>query len=191
MLMLEEAFLNNTFPKNKQSGFTLIELVVMLVLIGILGAVAAPKFLNLQGDAYKANLSALKNSVNTAAALNNAKAILNGYDTVSSEKYPKADSKNNFRRDDVNGDVHFAYGYPDATGNGIIKMLQNNTQFTSDPDAKGEYLYTHRTNDYTRLSIAMRSRHKLGNDAGNCELIYQAPKAVGQAPDIILYTDGC
>lgn len=178
----------------KLSGFTLIELVIVIVVLGILGAVAVPKFLNLQGDAYKSNLSALKNSMITAATFGNAKAIINGYDTLD---YALADIDNNFKRLHTGsegniGTVAFSYGFPLANGNGIIKMMQNNAEFTSEPADKGEYLYTHRTEgNFTRLSIAMRNRHKLGTDAGSCELIYQQPKAVGQAPEIILYTDGC
>ncbi|WP_219592386.1 prepilin-type N-terminal cleavage/methylation domain-containing protein, partial [Aeromonas salmonicida] len=35
----------------KQAGFTLIELVIVIIILGILAVTAAPKFLNLQGDA--------------------------------------------------------------------------------------------------------------------------------------------
>ena len=35
----------------KQGGFTLIELVVVIVILGILAVTAAPRFLNLQDDA--------------------------------------------------------------------------------------------------------------------------------------------
>ncbi len=34
---------------SKQKGFTLIELVVVIVILGILAVTAAPKFMNLQG----------------------------------------------------------------------------------------------------------------------------------------------
>jgi len=37
----------------KQKGFTLIELVIVLILLGILAAVAVPKFMNLQGRGQK------------------------------------------------------------------------------------------------------------------------------------------
>ncbi len=38
----------------KQTGFTLIELVVVIVILGILAVTAAPRFLNLQNDAREA-----------------------------------------------------------------------------------------------------------------------------------------
>ncbi|GHY14243.1 MSHA biogenesis protein MshA [Vibrio cholerae] len=44
----------------RQGGFTLIELVVVIVILGILAVTAAPRFLNLQGDARKASLQGLK-----------------------------------------------------------------------------------------------------------------------------------
>lgn len=58
----------------KKSGFTLIELVVVIVILGILTVIAAPKFLNLQDDARSATLQATKGALESAFQIFSAKA---------------------------------------------------------------------------------------------------------------------
>ncbi len=59
--------------RNK-SGFTLVELVVVIMILGILAGVAAPKFLNTSADAtengLKATLSVIRNAIEMHAAQN-------------------------------------------------------------------------------------------------------------------------
>jgi MSHA pilin protein MshA len=59
-------------PLRLQSGFTLIELVMVIVILAVLAAVAIPKFVDLGSDAKSAALSAVVGSLTTAASINYA-----------------------------------------------------------------------------------------------------------------------
>ncbi|MGO4998933.1 pilus assembly FimT family protein [Oceanisphaera sp. W20_SRM_FM3] len=101
----------------KSAGFTLIELVIVIVILGILGAVAAPKLFNLQGDAYGANLNAMKSSISTSMTMANAKAQIQG-------KF--GDLKGTTGDDVVTGyeNIEFIGGYPKAINpKGILDTL--------------------------------------------------------------------
>ncbi|MGL5409088.1 MAG: type II secretion system protein, partial [Shewanella sp.] len=67
----------------KQQGFTLIELVVVIIILGILAVTAAPKFINLQGDARASALQGLKGAIQGANSLVYSKAALLGIEGAS------------------------------------------------------------------------------------------------------------
>lgn len=69
--------------KNKQ-GFTLIELVVVIVILGILAVTAAPKFLNLQDDAKISALKGLEGAIKGATGIVYGKAAVSGVENQQS-----------------------------------------------------------------------------------------------------------
>ena len=62
---------------NAQSGFTLIELIIVIIILGILSAVALPKFVGLSSDARLSSLNALQGSIKTTIAMSHGKYIVN------------------------------------------------------------------------------------------------------------------
>jgi len=62
--------------KQKQQGFTLIELVMVIVILGILAAFAVPKFANLSGNARLASLQGALGSIKSSSAIVHAKALV-------------------------------------------------------------------------------------------------------------------
>ena len=62
----------------KQNGFTLIELVVVIIILGILAVTAAPKFINLQSDARASTVDGVKAALQGANSLIYSKAAIAG-----------------------------------------------------------------------------------------------------------------
>ncbi len=106
----------------RSAGFTLIELIIVIVILGILAVTAAPRFMNMQGDARGSVLDGMSAAVKTAANMVYSKAIVAGV-----EKQPTA----NLTVSGVTGGTTaIVYGYPAATNAGILEVLDANTSAT-------------------------------------------------------------
>lgn len=106
----------------RQQGFTLIELVVVIIILGILAVTAAPKFINLQGDARASTLQGLKGSLQGANTLVYSKAALAGLEKADDDEVQigaTADDK-----------VKIAYGYLQNDADSLTEALEIDT--TSD-----------------------------------------------------------
>ena len=109
-------------------GFTLIELVVVIVMLGILAVTAAPKYINLQAEAKTATLHAIKGSLEGAAALVHSKSIVKGN---QNEPFALTNSVNigdnlGFTAD---GELLVVYGYPIGLIDQFKRLLNIDSQY--------------------------------------------------------------
>lgn len=100
-------------PK-QQHGFTMIELIMVIVIFGILAAVALPRFYDLQTEARVAKMQAALGAIKSAAAIAHSSALVSNKTAASGESIQMEGAT-----------VNLVYGYPDvhattAASSGIV-----------------------------------------------------------------------
>lgn len=162
----------------QQSGFTLIELVVVIVILGILAITAAPKFLNMQGDAREGALKGVEAAVKSTAEMVHAKAVIAGIETASAATVTIASGKT----------VRTTYGYPN--GADLMSLLDISASSSATATDTDFVYLTLDSNPYTLAIWPKGNFATATNYQSTCNVTYVDPQASGDAPLITFYS-GC
>ncbi|MEL4385847.1 type II secretion system protein [Shewanella xiamenensis] len=148
----------------RQQGFTLIELVVVIIILGILAVTAAPKFINLQSDARKSTVEGVKAALQGANTLIYSKAALAGKEKAAAQTVTIATGVN----------VTTDYGYLNsATSSAVVK-----TNLEKALDMKFDALATDKVGTVNDFGVVYKSATsfiivpKGKKDTEDCRLEY-------------------
>lgn len=168
------------------SGFTLIELIVVIVILGILAVTVAPKFIDLQSDARIATLNGVKAAMQSTATMVFGKSILKSQEKSNSTKLSLSSI----------GDIAIKYGYPIASENGIIASLDISAVKTTDgskvcqPIADEEWCY-YIEKESTATTQGEIHVFPVGMNYDSCGIVYSDSTKFGEMPKIEMVQVGC
>ena len=168
--------------RRNNGGFTLIELIVVIVILGILAVTAAPKFIDLQSDARLATLNGMKAAINSAVSLTYGKSLVTGQEKVDVGSIT------------INGSpVTVCYGYPCAAASKIQQVLDigvfdpcSGNSTSGNSTSARDWCYTGGGDSESSIKIYVANGYSSGS---KCYVEYKQPDASGKAPTVALPTD--
>jgi MSHA pilin protein MshA len=171
----------------RQQGFTLIELVVVIIILGILAVTAAPKFINLQSDARKSTVDGVKAALQGTNSLVYSKAAIAGLEKAENQSVSIASGVA----------VTTDYGYLDTTAD--LAALKTNLEkamemkfetLASDATVVVNEDWGVRFIDATQFKIVPRGRTADSTAANACHMLYTAATSTA-LPQYASVTTGC
>lgn len=151
----------------RNRGFTLIELVVVITILGILAAFAVPKFIALDTQARVATVQGLAGSVRSAAALARGLAMATGATASITMEGSTVDLVNS---------------YPDSSATGVAASVNSNN------GVGGDFTFT--AGPAPGTGPATWTKNGAPTPA-NCVVNYTPPAAAGAAPVVTTVVTGC
>lgn len=173
--------MSSEFTVNSNKGFTLIELVVVIVVLGILAAVAAPKFINLSADAKTSALRQISGSVKQANDFLFLKSKVPSYSTrpvPNRNDLIDIDMDNNGTFD-VFGDIDVRLKYNHIDNTDILKRVDISDDFTSEEEGI----------DFTYIGYDSNNDGKVKDDL--CYFRYRQAQNSTTPPTYLIVNDGC
>jgi len=172
----------------RQQGFTLIELVVVIIILGILAVTAAPKFINLQSDARASAIQGMKAAIQGANSLVYSKAALAGKEKEATYTLDIAGTTAS-----ATDDVAIVYGYMDATKAALEAGMDVKFDAGTSPTATGsnDWVINVDTNAKTATIWQRGAPADVASPAASCKIVYQAAASAGALPTITLTDNGC
>ncbi|MEZ9596735.1 type II secretion system protein [Shewanella sp. 10N.261.52.F9] len=170
----------------KQNGFTLIELVVVIIILGILAVTAAPKFINLQSDARASTLQGVKGAIQGANSLVFSKAAIQGEEGELAGTVILDDKGTSAAGDDVT--VSSVYGFLKNAKADIIVAVDVDTESTNP-----EWVIEDSPSVQTTLTdaIVVYPANFTPSDTAKCWVEYLEPQAKGGLPQYNVEDSGC
>ena len=173
----------------KQHGFTLIELILVIVILGILAATAAPKFIDISSDASKSVLQGVKGALRSGIQMARGKAIIDGVN-LEATLFGSALSIN------VNGQdvfLHLGYVAPYAVNiNKVIEIDATTARPSTNTDINTDFLILSNaslTHVYIYPSDKIGSATDAAPDGGQqCYVLYHLED---RTPSVTTVTSGC